>query len=741
MAQRNNTMNKFSRRQPASSGLPGLVVAVAFALGADAAGATDLYLKAHRTDLAVPVSAGATTTIPMWTYSRCDADYTSNCVSLLDGGGSAGPLITVPAGPLTIHLRNDLEEPTSIYIPGQVKALAPVRAANRIVSFDAVTAPGSVGLYTWTDPRAGTFLLQSGTHPQKQVQMGLHGAIRIGSPVVPAGETVAIERSLIFSEVDPELHGDGTSAGTFAANAAPAIRPVPTGSTPQGYAPRYFLLNGRAYANGSALDAVLGMIRTGEGVLLDLVNAGLETHAPELLGGEFEVTAEDGYATPARLLRSSTVLGAGKALQLLFKPHREDTYVLLDRRLRLSSGSLGDSGMIARLKVGTGGSGDGGTVVPGLPRWAAPTAGNDLFVIQEGGASVAPAGVLANDASNSFDGFMGVGLRAESNPAIKTRYGTLNLDSDGGFSYLPTNPQAFSVASLAGLPASCKNAVVGRDSFSYAAVHAVSKPGNAAPLRSAFANVDLELAQVNDAPTTTSPDFFYAGTNSGALSVTGSGFLVNDINADVDCDMFLRAADLTPVLAGGGPYVNATKTASLVSFATHSDGMGTGAFIARANTATALGVSRFTYRAADLGGLKGALGTVYAVRDAYVDVDLVNDMLSATSYKRTTAPTTNRWSIRLAARPITVAGMPKTYKLTFYAVLNGTTTLIGSALNSLQGMPASRTFTFSTPLLTAPGGVALPEHSLIGLKVVIDVPSDGTIPAHTVTLNTDIPVL
>ena len=246
----------------------------------------------------------------------------------------------------------------------------------------------------------------------------------------------------------------------------------------------------------------------------------------------------------------------------------------------------------------------------------------------------------------------------------------------------------------------------------------------------------------NDAPTTTSPDYFYATTNSGALAVTGTGYLANDINADVDCDTLLRATELTPVLAAGGPYMNTTKTASLISFGANPDGSGNGAFTAALNAPTALGTSRFTYRATDLGGLKGAVGTVYAVRDAYIDVDLVNDLLSATSYKRATATTANRWTIRMAGRPITVAGIPKTYKLTFYAVFNGTTTQIGtSVLNTLQGSATSRTFTYATPLFTAPGGLPLPEHSLMGLKVVIDVPSDGIIPAHTVTLNSDIPVL
>lgn len=721
--------------------LPRLAAAVVLALAASAAGATDLYLKAHRAEIVLPLAGNATTQVPMWTYSRCDSDFATNCVSLFDGGGKAGPLLTVPEGALTIHLRNELDEPTSVFMPGQPKLLNPVRTGDRITSFDAETAPGTTGVYSWSAPRRGTFLLQSGTHPQKQVHMGLHGVLRVGDPVLPAGEAVAQERTLVFSEIDPDLHGDGTSDGTFAANAAVAIRPVPAGERPQGYAPKFFLINGKPYTAGSTLDGMLENIAAGQGVVLNLVNAGLETHAPELVGGEFEVTAEDGYAAPTRRLRSSTVLPAGKTLAVLFKPTRDDTYTLLDRRLRLVSGSRGDSGMLAKLKVGAGMDGDGGSVVPDSMRWLQPLAVNDLFLVNEGGQTIPPTGVLANDQARSNNGVGVVPLLAERDSSVAPAYGSVTLNADGSFRYTPTNPKAFTVDSRAGLPASCTNAVVGRDAFQYYAVDSQAQVGGQA-LRSATpARVEVELKQVNDAPTTVGPDFYYSSSNNGAISVLASGFLANDMNADIDCDVLLRASDLGPYLAGGGPYVNATKTAGLFNFTTHGDGTGTGGFTASVNTPNALGVSRFAYRAADLGGLKGAVGTVYAVRDALVEVDLVNDTLSGTSYKRATVATANRWTIRMAGRPITVAGFPKTYKLTFYAVFNGVTTLIGSKLHTLQGTPAARTMTFATPLLTDVGGIALPEHARVGLKVVVDVPADGTVPAHSITLNTDIPVL
>ena len=48
-------------------------------------------------------------------------------------------------------------------------------------SFDAETAAGGSGSYTWTGVKEGTYLYHSGTHPQVQVQMGLYGALTVGN--------------------------------------------------------------------------------------------------------------------------------------------------------------------------------------------------------------------------------------------------------------------------------------------------------------------------------------------------------------------------------------------------------------------------------------------------------------------------------------------------------------------------------------------------------------------------------
>ena len=93
-----------------------------------------------------------------------------------------GPRIVVP--PATrrsrIVLTNCLpDEPTSIVIPGQPFAAAPVRNADgRVRSMTPETASRTAREpYTFTGLKPGTFLYQSGSHQAVQVQMGLYGAM------------------------------------------------------------------------------------------------------------------------------------------------------------------------------------------------------------------------------------------------------------------------------------------------------------------------------------------------------------------------------------------------------------------------------------------------------------------------------------------------------------------------------------------------------------------------------------
>ena len=133
-----------------------------------------------------------------------------------------GPTLCVDSGvTVTLVLHNALPEATSLTFPGQAQVLADGRpaqpetdAAGVLTSLTNSAAPGGAVTYTFTAGAPGTYLYQSGTDVQKQLQMGLYGAL----VVRPAGHhdqennradsAFAADHEYLYllSEVDPDLH-------------------------------------------------------------------------------------------------------------------------------------------------------------------------------------------------------------------------------------------------------------------------------------------------------------------------------------------------------------------------------------------------------------------------------------------------------------------------------------------------------------------------------------------------------
>src|SRR6266480_4035767 len=160
--------------------------------------------------------------VPMWGYT-CGAAVsgsTAACAALHPAAVGWSPVvITVPTGQtLQINLTNSLTSvPTSLTIVGQlggglgtsatttpspshaVPTLTWAAASNdpndgsntpppqeaRVQSFSTEVAAGATTSLTWTTPRAGTYLLESGTHPSIQGPMGLYGMVVVTT--APAG--------------------------------------------------------------------------------------------------------------------------------------------------------------------------------------------------------------------------------------------------------------------------------------------------------------------------------------------------------------------------------------------------------------------------------------------------------------------------------------------------------------------------------------------------------------------------
>jgi FtsP/CotA-like multicopper oxidase with cupredoxin domain len=159
-----------------------------------------------------------------------------------------GPTLCVTSGQkVTVVLHNTLAEPTSIVFPGQRGVLADgspaqpqLDSGGSLTSMvkSAAARTGSV-TYTFTAGSPGTYLYESGTDVDKQVQMGLYGAMvvrpaghgdqvndRADSRFNPANEYV-----FLLSEIDPDLH-----------LAVERGLPISWGT----YRARYFMINGRS---------------------------------------------------------------------------------------------------------------------------------------------------------------------------------------------------------------------------------------------------------------------------------------------------------------------------------------------------------------------------------------------------------------------------------------------------------------------------------------------------------------
>jgi FtsP/CotA-like multicopper oxidase with cupredoxin domain len=131
-------------------------------------------------------------------------------------GGSfqmPGPTICVTEGAtVTVNLTNTLSEPVSIVFPGQENVAATGGSAGLFTN-EAPAAGGTVS-YSFTAGEPGTYLYESGTNPEKQVQMGLYGAL-IVRPALGANYAYNDastefdpnrEYLLVLNEIDPALH-------------------------------------------------------------------------------------------------------------------------------------------------------------------------------------------------------------------------------------------------------------------------------------------------------------------------------------------------------------------------------------------------------------------------------------------------------------------------------------------------------------------------------------------------------
>jgi VCBS repeat-containing protein len=547
--------------------------------------AHEVWLCSGATTLTMPDTGEV---VSMWGFAEDDNN------DLSDGCGSApqvpGPRITVPPGDtsLTIHLANELPEPVSVVIPGQVTTMTPVRNSDgRVRSFTHETTPGGQQDYSWTNLSTGTFVYHSGTHPAVQVQMGLYGAVTAdsGPSEIYDGAMFDNEVLLFYSEIDPILH-----AAVVTGNYGPGSIMTSTID----YQPRYFLVNGTPFS--SATPPIAAGV-AGETTLLRFFNMGLKTHVPVLQGMYMSVIAEDGKSYPFAREQYSVMLAAGSTKDALITPATTGTYPLYDRVLALTNGPNATGGLMSFLDFSA-------TTTPALDTvtilrasyvagtmsvlatttdpaatlsFADPNGGPDIAMTTytpDGGAlnggyySASVSGVVANPGSvtvNSSSGGADIGVVPSTEPPVANvdvyatdedtllavaATGVLGNDLDGGWllvgeglqAAITTQPAHGTVTlapdgSMSYIPNANYN---GSDSFTYVA-SAVDTASGTVLDSSGPTTVDITVAAVNDLPV--AQNDAYAMDQNSTLSIAAAGVLAND--SDVDSDPF------TAVLVAG----------------------------------------------------------------------------------------------------------------------------------------------------------------------------------------------
>jgi hypothetical protein len=209
-----------------------------------------------------------------------------------DPAGLPGPVLDIPLGSCVgVTLHNSLSETTSLLFQGQ--DLAPDLSG---------VAPGGSGLYTFTASKPGTFLYEAGLIPgaQHQVAMGLYGALIVrsataGQAYASASTAFDAENIVVLSEYDP------------------ALATSPSGFDMRKYAPKYYLINGKAYPGTANIT-----VTADDNVLLRYVNAGLQSHAMSLLGFTQTVIATDGSPFGYAHKMSAETIAPGQTLDTLF---------------------------------------------------------------------------------------------------------------------------------------------------------------------------------------------------------------------------------------------------------------------------------------------------------------------------------------------------------------------------------------------------------------------------------------
>ena len=219
-----------------------------------------------------------------------------------------GPELRVPYGKsVRVIVKNELEEPTTVHwhglaVPNAADGVPDVTqkpiqpGASFTYSFRAIPAGG--------ESQGGTFFYHSHYDEDRQVGLGLSGALIIEPPV--QATRYAVDRTLMLAEwnLDP---------------ASGATRPP---MEMEGVLPNYFTINGKSYPSTESLQ-----LEPGQRALLRLVGAGQFVHPMHLHGTSFTIVAKDGHPLDMPETADVIQVAPGERYDIVFTAPTRGTWV------------------------------------------------------------------------------------------------------------------------------------------------------------------------------------------------------------------------------------------------------------------------------------------------------------------------------------------------------------------------------------------------------------------------------
>ncbi|MBO8128413.1 MAG: ferroxidase [Peptococcaceae bacterium] len=316
-------------------------------------------------------------TIPFWGFAN----------AFFGSPQTPGPLIEATVGDrLTIRLIHNnsfarIGEPISIIFPGQENVMVrkipsgplipqpvqPQYAGGKMISLTNYLDENVDWLieYSFTATKPGIYLYESGTNPEKQIQMGVYGVIVIrpsgyNTPDHPnyktaygagTGSDYDVERILVIGEIDSIMHND-VEPGVY----YDMLK----------FKPDYWVINGRSFPDTLAGDNNTSQpygskisCKVGQRVLLRVINAGFQNHTFYLGGFVGRVVAADSFPlmTPtldATYEKTGVTLGSGQSFDIVFTPTTPGDFYLYDREYHhLVNNNQFPGGMMTKIEVTT----------------------------------------------------------------------------------------------------------------------------------------------------------------------------------------------------------------------------------------------------------------------------------------------------------------------------------------------------------------------------------------------------